>query len=95
MLLSLDLDGLGLRQFLILVREQLMSVRRLRMRLIYGLGVLWVGLLDYQLLTGGVHLVLGHWLGLYRSQSIGLRNRCTRSFSIIGVLWFLLLKLGY
>lgn len=95
MLLLLGLDGLGLRQFLILMKEPLMSVRRLRMKLIYGLEVLLVGPLDCQLPIGGVHLVSGHWLGSYRSQSIGLRSRYIRNFSIIGVPWFLLLILDY
>lgn len=72
-----------MRQFLVLVKGQLMNVGRLRMRLIYELEVLLVGLLGYRLLKDEVHRVLGHLLGLYKSQSINLHNQCTRSFSII------------
>lgn len=75
-----------MRRFLVLVKGQLMSAGRLRMKLVYELEVLLVRLPDYQLLIDGVHLVLGHWLGSYRSQSIGLHSRYIRSFSIIGVL---------
>lgn len=86
MLLWLDLGGLGLRQFLALVKGQLMSVGHLRMKLVYELVALLVRLLGYQLLTDEVHLALSRWLGLYRSQSIGPHSRCTRNFSIIDVL---------
>lgn len=61
-----------------------MSVRRLRMRLVYELEVLLVKLLGYPLLIDEAHLVLSRWLGLCRSQNIGLHSRCIRSFSIIG-----------
>lgn len=67
-----------------------MSEGRLRMKLVCGLGVLLEELLDYQLLGGVVHLVLGRLLELYRSRSRGLRNQYIHSFSIIDVLWFLL-----
>lgn len=62
-----------------------MSVRRLRMRLVYELEVLLVKLLGYQLLIDEAHLALSRWLGLYRSQSIDLHSRYIRNFSIIGV----------
>lgn len=62
-----------------------MSVRRLRMRLVYELEVLLVKLLGYQLLIDEAHLALSHWLGSYMSQSIGLHSRYIRNFSIIGV----------
>ncbi len=75
-----------MRRFLTLVKGRLMSAGRLRMRLVYGLEVLLVRLPDYQLLIDEVHLVLGHWLGLCRSQSIGLHSQYIHSFSIIGVL---------
>lgn len=63
-----------------------MSVRRLRMRLVCELEALLVKLPGYLLLIDEAHLVLSHWLGLCRSQNIGLHSRCTHSFSIIGVL---------
>lgn len=71
-----------------------MSVKHLQMRLVFELAALQVGLLGYLLLGGEVRLALGRWLGLYKSQSSGLRSRCTHSFNIIGVLLFSLLKLG-
>lgn len=73
-----------MHQSLILVKGRLMSEGHLRMKLACELEVLLVRLLGYQLLVGEVHLVLSHWLGLYRSQSIGLHSQYTRNFSIIG-----------
>lgn len=65
-----------------------MNEVHLRMKLACGLEVLLVGLLDYRLLEGVVHLVLSRLLGLYMSRSINLHSQYIHSFSIIGDLWF-------
>lgn len=67
-----------------------MSEVRLRMRLVCGLVILWVGLLGYLLLGGEVLRVLSHWLESCTSRSRDLHNLYTRSFNTIGGLLFLL-----
>lgn len=64
----LDLVVLELRLLLIQEMGQFMHGEHLRMKLIFGLGVLWGGLVDYLLLVVGT--VLGRGLGwvLYMSQ---------------------------
>lgn len=91
-MLILELFDLGvqeLRLFLGLGKGQLMSVIHLLRRLVFGLSFVWVGPFDCLLLTVAVRLVLGLRLELCMSQSLGLRSRYIRSFSIIDVLLFL------
>lgn len=72
-----------------------MSEVRLLMRLVFGLVILLVVQLDCLLPVGVVLLVLSHLLGLCRSQNTNLHSLYIHSFSIIDVLLFSLLVLGY
>lgn len=65
-----------------------MSVGRPRMKLAFGWLFLWGEPLDCRLLEDVILLVLGLMWGSCRSQRSSLRNRYTRSFSIIGGLLF-------
>lgn len=73
---------------------RLMSEVHLLMKLIFELLFLWVGPLGCRLQAVVVLLALVLEWGLYMSRSPGLHNLYTHNFSIIDVLWFLLLKRG-
>ena len=89
-----DLNDLELRLFLILEKELLMSVGRLRKRLVFELSFLWVVQLGYLLLVIVVLLVLILMLGSYRNRSSSLHSLCIHSFSIIDAPWSLLWEMG-
>lgn len=74
---------------------RLMSVVHLLKRLIFGRLFLLGGSLDCRLLAVEALLVLTPVLGLCKNQNLGLRSRYTHSFSTIGGLSFLLLRMGY
>lgn len=72
-----------------------MSEGRPLMKLVFGWVVLWGVLLGCLLLGVVVLQALDQRWGLYMSRSRDLHSLYTRSFSIIGGLWLLLLGLGY
>ena len=81
------LDGLGRRLFLHQGRGLLTSGVRLQLRLRLGLGIQREQLYGGLLLEGGTARGRGLVWGVYKSRTQDLRSPCTRSFSIIGVLW--------
>ncbi len=67
-----------------------MNEGHLLMRLVYGLGALWVEPLGCLLLVVEGLQVLSQWSGLYMSRSRGPRSLYIHNSSIIGGLLFLL-----
>lgn len=62
-----------------------MNEGHLQRKLGLGWGIQLGLLFGGQLLIDGIGLELGLGWGLYKSQILGLRSPCIRSFSIIGV----------